>query len=74
MHGDVWHAQNDSRMSEISRILLFQLFTLQDYKWFKTQNENGKKSLGKLLRLSFYPIFSKLTHESIIVCSNVNVV
>ena len=55
VHGDPWYAQNATRMSEISRILRFQLFTLQNYKSFKTQNENGKKSLRKLLRFSCYP-------------------
>ena len=42
-------------MAEISRILRFQLFTLENSKSFKTQNENGKKSLRKLLRFSYYP-------------------
>ena len=49
------YAQNAATMSEISRILRFQLFTLQNCKSFKTQSENGKKSLRKLLRFSFYP-------------------
>ena len=46
--------QNATRMSEISRILRFQLFKLQNYQSYKTQNENGN-SLRKLLRFSFYP-------------------
>ena len=46
--------QNATRMSEISRILRFQLFKLQNYQSFKTQNENGN-SLRKLLSFSFYP-------------------
>ena len=33
----------------------FQLLLLQNYKSIKTQNNNGKKSLRKLLRFSFYP-------------------
>ena len=53
--GAQMHAQNAATVSEISRILRLQLFTLQNHKSFKTQNENGKKSLGKLLRFSFYP-------------------
>ena len=43
VHGEIWYAQNAARMSEISRILSFQLFILQNYKPFKTQNKNGKK-------------------------------
>ena len=53
--GDLWYTQNAASMFEISRILRFQLFTLQNYKPFKTQNENVKKSLRKLLRFPFYP-------------------
>ena len=33
----------DAQDIEISRILCFQLFTLKNYKSFKTQSENGKK-------------------------------
>ena len=57
------YAPNVATMSEISRILRFQLFTLRNYKSFKTQNENGKKSLRKLLRCSFYPF-------SLQICTN----
>ena len=59
MHGDLWYAQNAARMSEISRILHFQLFILQNDKSFETQNKNAKKSLRKLLRVFLIRFHSK---------------
>ena len=78
-----------------SKLLRFQLFTLQNYKSFKTQNENGKKIITETFTFFFLSVFapnpyellkssvnasrnnfmfSNLTHESVIVCSSVNIV
>ena len=35
-----------SKYAQSSRILRFQLFTLQNSKLFKTQNENDKNNYG----------------------------